>query len=86
MNLREKVKILRLLLFVVLAGFIFFALSNLLGLSGENEPIPVKPGTSNDYVKVSKILQNKCVDCHSPGSIFQLTNESEIALIVHPVL
>ena len=50
-----------------LAGFLFFSLSNLVGVNEENEPVPFKSGVSSDYVKVSRILQNKCVDCHSPG-------------------
>jgi len=42
-------------------------ISNLLGVNGENAPVPVKPGVSKEYAKVSAIFQNKCVDCHSPG-------------------
>ncbi len=46
---------------------VVLALSNMIGLSGENEPIPVVSGSSESFAKVSQILQNKCVDCHSPG-------------------
>lgn len=42
-------------------------ISNLLGLAGENAPIDVKAGSSEKFAQVSQILQNKCVDCHSPG-------------------
>ncbi|MFU8787918.1 MAG: cytochrome c peroxidase [Methylobacter sp.] len=42
-------------------------LSNLLGLSGKNEPIAVVAGSTPSFAQVSLILQNKCVDCHSPG-------------------
>ncbi|OQK17418.1 cytochrome-c peroxidase [Methyloprofundus sedimenti] len=60
-------KIIRFILVLVLTGFLLFSISNLLGVNGENNPIAVQSGTSRDYVKVSRILQNKCVDCHSPG-------------------
>jgi len=56
-----------LFLALLLAVILFFPISNLLGLQGENEPIPVVSGKSDSFVKVSPILQNKCVDCHSPG-------------------
>jgi cytochrome c peroxidase len=59
-------KILLFLLFL-LAVILFFPISNLIGLTAKNEPIPVVSGTSDSYAKVSQILQNKCVDCHSPG-------------------
>ena len=49
------------------AVVVFLPLSNLLGLSGENEPISVVPGSSQSFSKVSTVFQNKCVDCHSPG-------------------
>jgi cytochrome c peroxidase len=42
-------------------------ISNLLGLAGENAPINVKARSSEKFAQVSQILQNKCVDCHSPG-------------------
>jgi len=60
-------KIIRLISTLTLTAFLFFAISNLLGVNEENKPILVKPGISEDYVKVTRILQNKCVDCHSPG-------------------
>ena len=56
-----------LFLALLLAVILFFPISNLLGLQGQNEPIPVVSGKSDSFVKVSQILQNKCVDCHSPG-------------------
>jgi cytochrome c peroxidase len=54
------------LLALAIAGFAL-PLSNMLGFSGENAPIPVISGSSERFAKVSQILQNKCVDCHSPG-------------------
>jgi len=59
-------KIIRFILIVVLTGYLLFSISNLLGINDENAPITVQAGASKDYVKVSSILQNKCVDCHSP--------------------
>lgn len=56
-----------LLLLPLLAIALFFPVSNLLGLQGENQPIAVVPSRSENFAKVSAILQNKCVDCHSPG-------------------
>jgi len=53
-------------LLIVLNGFLIFPISNLLGLQGKNEPIAVVNG-SKSYTKASQILQNKCVNCHSPG-------------------
>ncbi len=58
-----------LFLLLLLAGILFFPISNLIGLSGKNEPIPVVSGKSANFAKVSQILQNKCVDCHSPGML-----------------
>lgn len=55
-------------LLLLLAVILFFPISNLIGLQGKNEPIAVVPGNSSEkFVEVSRILQNKCVDCHSPG-------------------
>jgi len=55
-------------LFVLFIVFILaFPLSNLLGLNGKNTPITITPLASPEFAKVSMILQNKCVDCHSPG-------------------
>ncbi|MGR8979596.1 MAG: cytochrome c peroxidase [Gammaproteobacteria bacterium] len=54
-------------LFLLLAVILFFPISNLIGLTGKNEPIPVVSGSSESFTKVSRILQDKCVDCHSPG-------------------
>jgi len=61
------VKTIRFILILVLSIFLFFSLSNFWGFTEKNPPISVKSGISSDYVKVSNILQNKCVDCHSPG-------------------
>jgi len=59
-------KILFLLLFLVI--FLAFPISNLIGLNGENKPIAIKStATSSNFSEVSMILQNKCVDCHTPG-------------------
>ena len=60
-------KIIRFIVVLVLTGLLLFSLSNLLGINGENKPIAVQSRASKGYVKVSSILQNKCVDCHSPG-------------------
>jgi cytochrome c peroxidase len=56
-------------LFIVLlvALVLFLPISNLLGLTSKNEPIPSITGSSPNFVQVSDIFQNKCVDCHSPG-------------------
>ena len=58
-----------LFLLLLLAVILFFPISNLIGLTGENEPIPIVSGKSDSFAKVSRILQNKCVDCHSPGML-----------------
>lgn len=57
------------LLFALLVVILFFPLSNLIGLQGKNEMIPVVSDRTEDYAKVSQILQNKCVDCHAPGML-----------------
>jgi cytochrome c peroxidase len=60
---------LRLFLLSLLAVVLFFPISNLIGLQGENELISVVPKSSESFSRVSQILQNKCVDCHSPGML-----------------
>ena len=55
------------LLILLGAVVVFLPLSNLLGLSGKNEPISVVSGSTPNFSKVSEVFQNKCVDCHSPG-------------------
>ena len=60
-------KIIRFILIIVLTGYLLFSISNLLGVNDGNAPIAVQSGASRDYIKVSSILQDKCVDCHSPG-------------------
>ena len=57
----------KIYLLPIVAIALFLPLSNLIGLSGENEPIPVVEGSSKNFVDAMQILQNKCVDCHSPG-------------------
>jgi len=52
-----------------LLAIVSFPLSNLLGLAGKNEPIAVKATTADNFAEVSMILQNKCVDCHSPNKV-----------------
>lgn len=52
---------------LVIGIALFLPISNLIGLSGENEPIPIVAGKSATFAQASQILQNKCVDCHSPG-------------------
>ena len=59
----------QLLLLLFLAVILFFPISNLIGLTGKNDPIPAVSGKSDSFAKVSQILQNKCVDCHSPGML-----------------
>lgn len=56
-----------LFLLSLLVIALFFPISNLLGLQGKNEPIAVMPGSSENFAKVTQIMQDKCVDCHSPG-------------------
>ncbi len=60
-------KIIRFILTLVFTSYLLFSISNLLGINDENAPIAVQSSASKDYAKVSSILQNKCVDCHSPG-------------------
>jgi cytochrome c peroxidase len=57
----------KIYLLPIAAIALFLPISNLLGLSGENEPIPSVVGSSQRFVVATKILQNKCVDCHSPS-------------------
>lgn len=56
---------------ILLAGMIsiaaFLPISNMIGLTSKNESIEPIAGTSVNFTKVTKIFQNKCVDCHSPG-------------------
>ncbi|CCE25722.1 cytochrome c peroxidase [Methylotuvimicrobium alcaliphilum] len=61
-----KIKFILLSLLVII---LFFPISNLMGLQGENEVIAVITNTSDSFTKVSLILQNKCVDCHAPGML-----------------
>lgn len=61
------IKKLSLLSLLLLTVFVFFQISNLIGLTSENEPIAVVQGGSRSFAKVSDIFQHKCVDCHSPG-------------------
>lgn len=51
----------------LVATILVLPISNLIGLSGENELIKVISGKSDNFAKASQVLQNKCVDCHSPG-------------------
>ncbi|UOA07384.1 cytochrome c peroxidase [Methylobacter sp. S3L5C] len=60
-------KKLPLFLLLLLALVLFFPVSNLIGLTGKNKPILPVSGKSDNFIKVTQILQNKCVDCHSPG-------------------
>jgi cytochrome c peroxidase len=50
---------------VILLAVVLLPLSNLLGLSGRNDPITVTGGAP-EYAEVSAIFQANCVDCHSP--------------------
>lgn len=58
-----------LFIFLVLDVLLFLPISNLIGLPGENPIIAVLPGSNKDFETVSRILQNKCVDCHAPGML-----------------
>jgi cytochrome c peroxidase len=60
----KNIAIIFSLLFVAL---LFFPLANLLGLTDQNDPILLVPGQTEQFAKVSNVLQNKCVDCHAPG-------------------
>ncbi|MDO9240778.1 MAG: hypothetical protein Q7U30_12225 [Methylicorpusculum sp.] len=57
-------KALLILLLLLFAVFLFFPISNLIGLQGKNELITAIQGTSENFAEASQILQNKCVDCH----------------------
>ncbi|MCQ8127691.1 cytochrome c peroxidase [Methylomonas rivi] len=60
---------LSLFLLPLLAVILFFPLSNLLGLQGKNEAIAVIPNRSENFAEVSRIMQDKCVDCHASGML-----------------
>ncbi|MBS4051558.1 MAG: heme-binding domain-containing protein [Methylomonas sp.] len=60
---------LSLFLLSLLAVILFFPLSNLFGLQGKNEAIAVIPNRSENFAEVSRIMQDKCVDCHAPGML-----------------
>lgn len=54
--------------FIVFLLFILFLpLSNLIGLTKRNELIKPVSGVSQSFNEASRILQDKCIDCHSPG-------------------
>ena len=55
------------LILVSLTILVFLPLSNLLGLQGKNELIPSSSERSEAFRQASRILQEKCVDCHAPG-------------------
>ena len=55
------------ILIAMIAFVLFLPLSNMLGLTSHNDPIAFSEGTSLSFKAASNILQNKCVDCHSPG-------------------
>ena len=57
----------QLLLTVLGCTALFLPLSNMLGLTGKNAAIAPVAGTSANFAKATAIIQNKCVDCHSPG-------------------
>lgn len=50
-------------------GVLLLPVSNLAGLAGKNDSIPVTVKGSEGYERVSGILQDKCVDCHAPGML-----------------
>lgn len=54
-------------LMAFLAFALFLPLSNMIGLTGGHDPIKLAPGASQSFAEVSRIMQNKCIDCHSPG-------------------
>ena len=64
-----KTKLVVLTLFALVLAL---PVSNLLGLSGENEPIAVIEGSSPHFTKVTEIFQNKCVDCKEVPWLFFL--------------
>jgi cytochrome c peroxidase len=57
----------QIILAVISSITIFLPISNMVGLTGKNETIAPIVGTTSNFAKVTEILQNKCVDCHSPG-------------------
>jgi len=65
----QMMKKIPLLFLSLLAVILFFPISNLIGLQGKNELIPVVLNSSEGFGKVSQIMQNKCVDCHAPGML-----------------
>ena len=50
---------------VVLA--LFLPLSNMIGLTESHDLIKTVPGKTQNFSDASRIMQNKCIDCHSPG-------------------
>jgi cytochrome c peroxidase len=46
---------------------LFLPLSNMIGLTENHDLIKAIPGSSPNFTDASRIMQNKCIDCHSPG-------------------
>lgn len=46
---------------------LLFPLSIMMGLTSHNTPIEPVINSTKNFAQVTAILQNKCVDCHSPG-------------------
>jgi cytochrome c peroxidase len=42
-------------------------LSNLIGLTEDQYPIQIKNSNTQHFAEASRIIQQKCIDCHSPG-------------------
>jgi len=54
---------------ILLVIILSLPVSNLLGLQGENDRIPITEKCAEGFEKVSAIFQQKCVDCHAPGML-----------------
>lgn len=57
----------RKILIALLLGALALPISNLLGLTTNHPPISVKNSKTQHFAEASKIIQEKCIDCHSPG-------------------
>lgn len=51
----------------ILITIILLPASNLIGLTKNNNPIQIKKNNTQHFAEASRIIQEKCVDCHSPG-------------------
>lgn len=59
----KKSKVLLALLIVAL----FLPLSNLIGFTKDHKPIQIRQSHTQHFAEASLLIQEKCIDCHSPG-------------------